>query len=132
MSDAGRAVPVRPAQSVDALAARIRARSLAESRTIVGGDPVFDGSEMWMSGGTRGQARAYYAAEFGIPFTAVRVVQYWMRVDEGAIADLAQDLADENADPDTIAYTYDEEGWLTTGCSSKAPGAFCSWYCTRY
>lgn len=112
-----------------ALAERIITRSMARSQEVVGSDPFFDGDEMWMSGGTRGQARAYYAIETGVPFTRVRVVSQWLRVDEGPIVDLAHDLAAEGAHPDTIAYTFEGDGWLTTGCPRGIPGAFRCWHC---
>ncbi len=88
---------------------------------------------MWIAGGSRGQAKQYYAAEEGCDFTEVRCRRVWMAVDLFAIADAADWMArDPEVDADTaLAYTWDGQGWLWQACDRDHRNAIELWECTR-
>lgn len=87
---------------------------------------------MWLTSGSRGLARAWYANEFGVPFTRVRATREWLAPNLDYIHDMAYDLAAEDPDnlpEEPVAYTWDGEAFLWSHAPKDAPGAKAFWRC---
>jgi hypothetical protein len=84
--------------------------------------------------GSRSQAMAFFAGELGCRFIDVRATRAWMTIDLDAIADRAHDLANDieqgyDVEEDTIAYTWEGEGWMWRHAKRGEPGAVGFWLC---
>lgn len=89
-----------------------------------------DGTMWFVDGLSRGEARAYYAAEMGFDFTKVAVHREYMKVNRQAIREVAYDLArDAEYESPTIAYSWEGEGWLWSICKKGDADAVALWRC---
>ncbi len=117
----------------EAFAQAIYKRSVAEADNSGLPDWLEDhDGGMWLPADTRGQAIAYYAAEYGHAFTEVRAQRQYMRIDHDAIRDLAEDMARDDgyeSDDEPVAYTWEGEGWLWERCGKGDERGVALWYC---
>lgn len=112
------------------------ARSVAEAE--VSGHPEyieFHDDHLVIAAATRGQAKQFFAGEYGCEFVEVSAKRVYMRIDFQAIKDVAHDMAADGAYEDEdlagdIAYTWECEGWVWEYCAHGDDRAVAFWECT--
>lgn len=114
-------------------AIQIAERSIAEALAFTGAPDWLSDEDavMWLPHEKRGNAAAYYATEYDVPFTKVQVRREYMRIDLDAIRDLAADMACDDGyedDDSPVAHTW-EDGFRWQVCKRGDERAVAFWRC---